>query len=145
MEKSKLSHHLEQVKIARTGALMRFITSHPTSFGVLVAIAFSVGIVVTVTWFPGMWEFHDRHKRLVQAILFTAIYFPVYVYGLRPFRRLRVFWPTICALFVVHISAITLYSLRVQPILVWQWPIVGFAEYFGVAIVLQRLTETRKS
>ena len=81
-----------------------------------------------------------KHKRLVQAVLFTGIYFIVYIYGLRAWRHQFVFWPSICILFLFHVLGVFFYSNQVEPILVWQWPLVGLVEYYGAAFFLDWAT-----
>src|SRR5712691_12393523 len=53
----------------------KMITSYPVLFGALIALLLSGAIMVVVIWFPWIGEYHDGHKTLVQAVLFTAIYF----------------------------------------------------------------------
>ncbi len=116
--------------------MKRFVTSYPILFGILIALLISGAIFLVGTWSPWTFEYLGRHKRIAQAILFTTIYFVVYVYGLRRWRHQGAFWPTILALFFFHVIGIFLYSTHVQPILVWQWPIVGLLEYFAAAFFL---------
>ena len=118
------------------------VAAHPTLFGALVGLLLLVVIAVLVTWFPGAIELHDKHKRLTQAVLFTATYFAVYIYGLRRWRRLAAFWPTILILFALHVAGIFFYSTRIAPILVWQWPILGLIEYYLAALLLEKLSGT---
>ncbi len=115
----------------------KMIRSYPMLFGVLIALAIAGAIIVIQTWFPWIFEYEDRHKRLVEAVLFTAIYFVVYVYGLRRWRGQAAFWPTILVLFLLHVLGVFFYSTYVRPILVWQWPIVGLLEYYAAAFFLE--------
>lgn len=117
-------------------SVKKMIKTHPISFGVISGLLLVIVIVVTGIWFPWIWDYHDSHKRLVQACLFTATYFAAYFYGLRPWRGHRVFWPTIFTLFLLHVLGVFFYSTHVQPILVWQWPIVGLLEYYAAAFFL---------
>ena len=119
----------------------RLITSYPLLFGIFISLLIFIAILVMQTWAPWIGEYHDRHKRLVQAVLFTGVYFPVYVYGLRHWRRRSVFWPTFCILFLLHVLGVFFYSIHVQPILVWQWSIVGLLEYYGTAFFLEWSTQ----
>ena len=112
--------------------LKKLITSYPMLTGVFVSVLLSVALFS----FPGIGDFHDRHKRLVQGVLFTIIYFGVYIFGLRRWWHRSLFWPSICALFLFHVLGVFYYSTRVQPILVWQWPFVGLLEYYGIAFFL---------
>jgi hypothetical protein len=121
------------------GSARRAIATHPTLFGALLGLLLLTILTVLVVWFPATVQFHDNHKRLVQAIFFTAIFFVAYIYGLRRWRRLGIFWPTICILFALHVLAVFFYSTRVQAILVWQWPIVGLTEYYGATLFLEKL------
>jgi len=92
-------------------------------FGVFIGLLVLIAIISTETLAPWIGEYHDRHKRLVEAVLFTGIYFAIYVYGLRHWRRRSFFWPSIGVLFLLHALGLYFYSTRVQPVLVWQWPI----------------------
>jgi hypothetical protein len=114
----------------------KILKSYPISFGVLLSILFAAAIVLVDLWFPWVFDYHDRHKRLVQAILFTTIYFVVYAYGLRRYRTNAAFWPTIVLALLVHGAGVFLYSAYVGPILVWQWPILGLLEYCAIAYLL---------
>lgn len=106
-------------------------------FGIVISFLLGIVIVVTIIWFPSIGEYHDNHKRLVQAVLFTIIYFAIYVYGLKRWRHQGVFWPIILVLFLLHVLGVFFYSTHVRPILVWQWPIVGLVEYYGAAFFLE--------
>jgi cell division protein FtsW (lipid II flippase) len=119
------------------GPLKRLVSSYPLLFGVFISFLIGIAIISMETWAPWIGEYHDSHKRLVQAVLFTGIYFAVYVYSLRHWRHRSVFWPSICILFLLHVLGIFFYSTRVQPILVWQWPILGLLEYYGTAFFLE--------
>ncbi len=118
-------------------SVKKLISSYPMLFGALIALLLSGAIIVIVVWFPWIGEYHDRHRRVVQAVLFTAIYFVAYVYGLRRWRGQATFWPTIFALFLLHVLGVFFYSTYVHPILVWQWAIVGLLEYYGAAFFLE--------
>lgn len=121
--------------------MKRIIISHPFVFGVLVALLLFCAIIVVETWFPSIEEGLRKHSRLAQAALFTAIYFAVYIYGLRRWRRAAAFWLTILVLFLIHILGVFFYSAYVHPILVWQWPIVGLLEYYAAAFFLSWWTQ----
>jgi hypothetical protein len=116
---------------------MKKITSYPVLLGVLIALSIAGAMLAIVIWFPWIGEYHDRHKRLVQAVLFTAIYFMVYVYALRRWRGQATFWPAIFVLFLLHVLGVFFYSTHVGPILVWQWAIVGLLEYYAAAFFLE--------
>ncbi len=118
-------------------SMRKLIRSYPILFGALIALLLSGGIIVIVVWFPWIEEPLRRHKTLAQAILFTAIYFAVYVYYLRPWRRQAAFWPTILVLFLLHVLGVFFYSTRVGRILLWQWPIVALLEYYPAAFFLE--------
>ena len=112
------------------------IKTYPMLFGALIGFLIFIAIIVEVTWFPWIGEYHDRHKRLVQAVLFTAAYFALYLYGLRRWRHQSAFWPTISVLFLLHVLGVFIYSTQVQPIVVWQWAVVGLLEYYAAAFFL---------
>ncbi len=121
----------------RSVSAKKMITSYPVLFGALIALLLSGAIIVIQTWFPWIDEYQDRHKRLVEAVFLTAIYFVAYVYGLRPWRGQAAFWPAIFVLFLLHVLGVFFYSTRVGPILVWQWAIVGLLEYYAAAFFLE--------
>ena len=106
-------------------------------FGVLIAPLLVGVIIVIETWFPWIDEGLGRHKRLSEAVFFTAFYFTFYVYCLRSWRRRIAFWPTILVLFLLHVAGVFFYSTYVQPILVWQWSIVGLIEFYPTAFFLE--------
>jgi hypothetical protein len=111
----------------------KILESHPLSFGVLLSVPFAAAIVLVDLWFPWVFDYHDRHKRLVQAILFTTVYFAVYAYGLRRYRSDAAFWLTLLFVLLVHGIGVFLYYTYVGPILLWQWPILGLVEYCVMA------------
>ncbi len=121
-------------------SIRKSVPSHPMLFGVFISVLISIAIIAMQTWAPWIGEYHDTHKRPVQAVLFTGIYFIVYVYGLRAWRHRSVFWPSICILFLLHVLGVFFYTNHVEPILVWQWPLVGFVEYYGIAFFLDWAT-----
>ena len=135
-----MQHNLEQVtrrvEVPGSMSVKKMIETHPMLFGAIISLPLVIAIVVIAIWFPWIGNYHDKHKRLVQACLFTAIYFAAYFFGLRRWRRKRVFWLTILTLFLLHVLGIFLYSTHLQPILVWQWPIIGLLEYYGAAFFL---------
>jgi hypothetical protein len=125
------------VEMPRSVSAKKMITSYPVLFGALIALLLCGAIIVIQTWFPWIFEYYDGHRRLVEAVLFTAIYFVVYVYGLRRWRGQAAFWPAISVLFLLHVLGVFFYSTRVGPILLWQWSIVGLVEYYGAAFFLE--------
>ena len=115
----------------------KFITSYPILFGVLLVLLLFGALVAEEAWFPQVGQTWARHNRLAQAVLFTAVYFALYFYGLRRWRRQTAFWPTIFILLLLHVLGILFYSTQVHPIGVWQWPIVGLLEYYSAAFFLE--------
>ena len=105
-------------------------------FGAFIGLILLTAIFSMVIWAPWIGEDLGRHKRLAQAVVFTAFNFAIFVYTLWERRRNPAFWPTIFGLFVLHVSGIFFYSTHVQPILVWQWPILGILEYYAAAFFL---------
>jgi len=106
----------------------KMITSYPVLFGALIALLLSGALMVIVIWFPWLGEAWDRHDRLVQAIWFTAAFFAVCIHRLWRWRRRRIFWASMSALFVLHVLGVFFYTTHVQPLLVWQWIILFYIE-----------------
>jgi len=102
--------------------------SHPVSWGILIGLLLGGAIVAMEAWLPWLGEAWDRNKSLVQSFYFTAFFFGCAIYALWSRRHRRGFWLSTCAFFVVHVIAVVLFSVYVQPLLVWQWAIVLFVE-----------------
>ncbi len=117
-------------------SVKKMIETYPTLFGAIITLPLLIAMMVIVIWFPWIGDYCDEHKRLVQAVFFTTFHFAIYVSVLRRWRRRRVFWPTILTLFLFHVLGVFFYSTHFQPILVWQWPIVGLLEYYAAAFFL---------
>lgn len=116
--------------------IVKWIKSSPMLFGVILSLVLFGIILVVLTWFPWIDEAFRGRGRLTQAVLLTALYFAIYIRGLRRWKRQAVFWPTISVLFLLHVLGVFFYSTRVQPILLWQWPIVGLLEFYAAAFFL---------
>jgi len=102
---------------------MKKIMSHPVLLGIGIAFVIGGGIIVMETWFPWVGAAWDSHKRLVQAVWFTAISFIAWINQVWRWR-LRgpfIFWTSIATLCLSHIFGIFIYTMYVGPILVWQW------------------------
>ena len=117
-------------------SMRKLIRSYPILLGVLIALLIAGAIMVIQIWFPWIDEALGRHKRLAQAVFFTAVYFAIYIYYLWRWQRQAAFWPTIFVLFLLHVLGVYFYSAHVQPILLWQWAIVGLLEYYAAAFFL---------
>jgi hypothetical protein len=115
----------------------QLIASHPILFGVFISVLLGIAIIATMTWIPWIWEYHNGHKRLVQAVFFTVFYFAYYISFLWEQRHQTFFWPSVCTVFLLHGLGVYFYSTRVQPILVWQWPMIALLEFYGTAFFLE--------
>jgi Ca2+/Na+ antiporter len=117
-------------------SIKKTMTTQPMLFGTFIGLALLIGIFLMVIWAPWIGEDLGRHKRLAQAVVFTAANFAIFISTLWVQRRNPAFWPTILVLFLLHVFGIFIYSNYVQPILVWQWPILGIIEYYTAAFFL---------
>jgi hypothetical protein len=83
----------------------------------------------------------EPHKRLVQAVLFTVCAFLLWVSFFWRWRRLGAFWVSICVFLLLHVLCIFLYSTYyVRPILVWQWSIFLYVEFYAAGFFVDWLT-----
>ena len=121
----------------------RFILSHPILFGVFISLLLFIANVVTSTWAPWIWEYNEQHKILVQAVFFTAFNFAVYIYVFREWRQRALFWLLVCTVLLLHSLGVYFYSTRVQPILVWQWPMIAVVECYAIIFSLLYLAPPR--
>ena len=112
------------------------IMSRPMLFGTFIGLILFIAVFSMVIWAPWIGEDLGSHKRLAQAVVFTAFNFAIFIANLWKQHRRPAFWPTIFALFLLHVSGVFFYSIYVQPILVWQWPIIGILEYYAAAFSL---------
>jgi len=112
-------------------------------FGFCLAIVLAIAISVTVRLFPALPSYLGAHKRLVQAVLFTATAFIVWVSFFWRCRRLAAFWGFVGLLLMLHTLGVWLYSTLVQPILVWQWSILLFAESYAAVPLIGWFTRRR--
>jgi hypothetical protein len=110
--------------------LRKYIVSHPTFLGVLIAFLGGGVIISMVLWFPGGLEALSKHKSLGQAVYFTAFFFGAWIYFLWDWRHRRSFWASVSLFFLLHLLGVLFYTTQVRPILVWQWSIVLFLESF---------------
>jgi len=122
--------------------LMKKISSNPALFGGVIGLLLVGTIFAVVVWFPDLDEALEKNKRFVQGTYFTVFFYGICVYWFREWRRRSAFgfWASISGLFAVHVVCVSLYSVYVQPILVWQWVLLIFAETFVVVFVLDWAT-----
>ena len=97
--------------------------------GALIGIVIIGAIFAIPRWLE---EDLGRHKKLIEAVWFTAILFVFSVYRLWRQRRRNssVFWASLCIFLLLHISGVLFYSTYISPILGWQWIILLIVECF---------------
>jgi hypothetical protein len=114
---------------------MKKITSYPVLLGIVIAFVLSGGIIAMASWFPSVGVAWDSHKRLVQAVWFTTAFFAVlvsYVWRWR-LRGPFIFWASIGTLCLLHVIGILIYTVYIDPLLVWQWgPLFAFESLVAV-------------
>jgi hypothetical protein len=125
-------------------SLRKYIMSHPTFLGVLIAFLLAGGIFAMEIWFPWVGDEWARHERLVQAIYFTAFFFGAWIYFLWEWRHRRAFWASVSLFFLLHVLGVLFYTTQVRPILVWQWSIVLFLESFVLVFFVHYSTRRFK-
>ena len=113
---------------------------HPLVFWALIGLISAVGIFVITPLLP--WKANDLepHKRLVQAVFFTAFAFVVWVSAYWRWRRLGAFWLSVFVFLLIHVVCVFLYSSFVQPILVWQWGALLVVESYLAFFFFEWLT-----
>jgi hypothetical protein len=116
------------------------IAKWPMLFGMSVGFVLCILMLGAVILFPGFVDSWGRHRNLVEAGIITTIDFGAYIYCLRAWRRYRVFWPTICLIFLLHVLGVFLYSSYIGPILMWQWVFIGLGEFFFAGLMLQKMS-----
>ena len=62
--------------------MKRLITSYPLLFGVFIGLLLLIAIFSMVIWVPWIGEDLGRHKRMAQAVVFTAFNFAIFIYAL---------------------------------------------------------------
>jgi membrane-bound metal-dependent hydrolase YbcI (DUF457 family) len=123
-------------------SVRKLITS-PTVSGVLIGLLTLVGIIVVETWFPWIDQALRGHNGLIKAIWFTLVLFAICVYRLWRWRRRNsfAFWAPLCALFLLHVLGVLLYTNLVQPILGWQWIILLVLEVYLIVFLVDWSTK----
>jgi hypothetical protein len=112
---------------------MKKITSYPMLLGILIGILSAGGIMAMVIWFPWVGDAWDRHEPLVRTIFMTVFAFGVWLYGLWRWRYRRSFWLLVFIFFLFHAVGVLSYTIKVGPILVWQWLILLPLESYAIA------------
>jgi len=117
---------------------MKRITSYPFLLGLLIGILLCVAVFAITVWAPWMWDALGPHRRLAEAVLFTAWLFAGCVYFFWPWHRrsARAFWGSLCIFFLLHILGVFIYSTRVGPILLWHWMILLPLETYAAAFLV---------
>ena len=120
---------------------------HPLILWASIGLLSAVGIFVVSALLPWKASDLEPHKRLVQAVLFTACAFVVWVSVYWHWRRLGAFWLSVFAFLLIHVVCVFLYSSFLQPILVWQWGILlaveSYLAFFFFEWLTRRLTKSR--
>ena len=113
----------------------KLIINYPMLFGAFLGVLIILAIVISETWFPWISEGLGQHRRVSEAVLYTAFAFAVCAYTFRRWRHrsARVFWTSISIFFLLHVLGIFLYSTRVGPILGWQWIVLLYLEGYLAA------------
>jgi hypothetical protein len=111
--------------------------------GALIGLVIIGAIFAMQSWFPSLENDLGRHKRLIEAVWFTAALFAFSVNRLRRWRDRNsfAFWTSLFALMLLHVSGVFFYSRYVQPLLVWQWIILLSIESFVVVSVVDWSTK----
>jgi hypothetical protein len=137
--------HTPQMKRGWIARIKRAIVTWPLLFGMFIAVVLAGLMLVTVIWFPGTTGLLDNHSTLAIAALITVSYFgSVFFWCPRHWRRSRAFWPTICILLLFHVVGVYLYSTLVGRILMWQWEVIGAADFIILSFVLQKFSTTER-
>jgi hypothetical protein len=86
--------------------------SNPYVLGFSIALCIGVAIVVSVLWFPWIWD--EKYKQLRDFLFFSTIIFIVVIrrYGDR--RRVPRFWLALSILAVAHSVGFWLFISRVR-------------------------------
>ena len=128
---------------ARRGPL-RWIASYPILFGMLLCVPLLGAVVVVDTWFPGVERGLAGHGAIFSSALLTFIFFAGYLYFFWPVRKLPGFWAALGVLFAAHAALISLYSLALHPLFLWQWSVLGFLEAYALGLLLAFLAWRRE-
>jgi hypothetical protein len=122
---------------------MKKLTSYPLLSGALLGLLPLCAVIVIVFWFPWIGKYHEHHKSAVQAVWFTAAAFALCINRLWRWRRRSpfAFWAPICALLLLHVVGVFLYTTFVQPILVWQLSILLVLEVFFIVFLVDWTTK----
>lgn len=122
--------------------MKKFIVSYPTLFGMVIGLVLVVGIIVMATWYPRVGRAWQRNNESVRSVYFTVGFFAIWISRVWRWHRRNafVFWASVLALFLLHVVGVVLYSIRVHPLLLWEWIILITFEGFAFVFALDWIT-----
>jgi len=126
-----------------TLSIRKIITTHPTLLGAFLGLLLLIGIWSMVIWAPWIGDAWDRHNELVQGVFCTTFNFAIFINVLWGRRRRSASWISMAVVFVLHVLGVVLYSTRVHPISVWNWPLIGIVEFYIIFFLAEGLTKLR--
>ena len=118
------------------------IKTYPVLTGIMLSLTFFIFVMSSLKWFPWLVDSWLNNNANVRSIYFTIVLFAVFT--VRPWRERRrnafVFWASICAFFLIHVSFVFYYSTRVHPILLKEWIVILILESFILSFGIDWLT-----
>src|ERR1700730_9050850 len=90
--------------------IMMLIRTYPLLFGAVLGTLIVGAVFAVVIWFPWLGDDLGRHKRLVQAVYFTAAFFALLINRLWHWRRRGAFWASMCVLVLLHVIGVLFYT-----------------------------------
>jgi hypothetical protein len=99
--------------------------------GALIGLVIIGGIFAIPRWLE---EDLGRHKILIEVVWSSVglFVFPAYHMWRQRGRNSAVFWASLCLFVLLHVLAVSFYSIYIHPILGWQWMILLVVESFAV-------------
>ena len=147
MEQRRVQHCLDQVEAPAGHEARRrpgWVARHPILFGMLLSVLLAATILVVDVWLPGTEHAVGKHRALLNAVLFTLLFFGTFAYGFWRFHRLPGFWLALAAVLVAHAVGILYYTFHVHPLFLLQWSVVGFCDAWASGICLAWLAWWRE-
>jgi cytochrome b subunit of formate dehydrogenase len=111
-------------------------------FGMLIGLTILLSVIVIVNWFPRVGDAWQRNNGDVRSAWFTVGLYVVWIHRLWRWqhRNKVLFWASLGIIFVLHVTGVLLYSIRVHPLLLGQWLILAAVESAVMVFGLDSLT-----
>ena len=111
-------------------------------FGMLIGLIVLASVIIIVNWVPWLSEAWGRNNSEVRSVYFTVVFFAVWVSRLWQWQRRSalMFWASLCIMFLLHATAVLLYSTHFHPLLISEWLVLATVESIVIVFGVDWLT-----